>query len=124
MRHGALRVESLAQVDDEAVPLLLGQLTIEIDGQTYSDRKSHELARCRLWLQLNRLRGAGQLIGRDPDLAPDILELNEGHPLAEGNERLTGMLRLGGTLEDRSHLSVVKSSLGHVSNSLLIRTPN
>src|SRR5687768_7061780 len=87
-------VESVAQVHDESIPFLVGQLSIEIYAQPYTNRQPEKRARHRTFAELDRLRCLRQLIGCDPHLTTDLLELRERHSLRRRKLSLSGVLRL------------------------------
>ena len=45
--QGAASIERFAQIDDDSFPLLVGELSIEVDAQSDSDRETEEAAQRR-----------------------------------------------------------------------------
>jgi hypothetical protein len=57
------RIERLTQINDHSFPLLVRELSSEIDGQSNTNRETDEVARCRPPAELDRLRCLGELLG-------------------------------------------------------------
>jgi hypothetical protein len=109
----AAGIECFAQINDESLPLLVGELSIEIHAQSNSDREPEKLARRRPATQLNRPCSLSQLFGCDSDFAADVLKFRQRHPLARWELTLAGVLRFGRPLEYRRDFRLVESSVGH-----------
>src|SRR5688500_2633390 len=75
--HGTPRIERLAQIHDEPLPLVVGEPAIEIDGPTNANRKAEEATRRGAPDLVDRMRRVGDELGGDPNFSADLLQLGE-----------------------------------------------
>src|SRR5690242_5755485 len=78
--HRAARAEHLAQLDDEPLPLVVAELPVEVYGPCDADRQTEHRAPFAAASHIERQRGTGNGVRRQPNLAADRLQLGEGQP--------------------------------------------
>src|ERR1044072_3331647 len=74
------RVEHLAQLHHETLPLFIGEPAVEIDRPSHANTQAEEGSGGAAEPHINRSGSLRDRLGRDADLAADRLELREGEP--------------------------------------------
>src|SRR5216110_411875 len=110
----ATRVENLAQLHDQALPLFVREQAIQVDRPGHTDRESQERARGGAGPHVDGLGSLRDRIGRNADLATDRLEVREGQAFIAGDlGTLPDRRQLRRRAEDRGDLLVTVAAVGH-----------
>src|SRR5688572_30028215 len=110
--HDALRLECLAQIGHDALPLRIREPAIELNCLRDAKRKTKELAR-RLLGRLESLRRLLNQLRRDSNFAANRLKLRERQPATRRKQPVIGILCFGRILQDRGDFLLAEPAVAH-----------
>ena len=107
------RVEHLAQLHDEPLPLFISQPAIELHRAGYADRESEDRTPCRAQAHVDAAGRVRDRVGRNTDFTADRLQIGEGQPFILRNFAVGGRRRFRGRAKDRGDFLVIVPAFGH-----------
>jgi len=105
-------IENIPELDNEAIPLGVGETSVKGDGVTESEGKTQECLRAD-GRDIDSLGGASDGLRRKTHLTADCLQLSEREPRPGLLLGTYGFREFSGSAEDRRDLSLGVSAFGH-----------